>query len=159
MLLRFDPFAPSAGFTATPRESEPRARSIPMDAIRHDDQVTVRFDLPGVDPASIDLEVERNVVTVRAERRWERSEGDQILAAERRHGRYERQLLLGDTLDANHLEASYADGVLTVTVPVAPTSKARKVAVSTTAAATPAAIDTTGAEAAETDPSPASAAA
>ena len=129
MLLRFDPFRELdrvADAAWGPRPSP----AVPMDAVRKGDHVIVRFDLPGVDPASIDLEVERNVLTLRAERTWTPAEDEDVLASERRHGAYTRQLLLGETLDGDRLEADYRDGVLTLTVPVAETAKPRKVEVS-----------------------------
>ncbi len=104
---------------------------MPMDAVRRGETVLVYLDLPGVDPASIDLEVERNVLTVKAERRWAREEGDQVLASERRQGAFLRRLLLGDTLDGERVEADYRDGVLAITIPVAEAAKPRKVAVGT----------------------------
>ncbi|MCC5950918.1 MAG: Hsp20/alpha crystallin family protein [Acidimicrobiia bacterium] len=127
MLLRFDPFREFDRVAA--EVANPRTPAVPMDAVRRGDRVEIRFDLPGVDSESIDLEVERNVLTLRAERSWQRSEDEEILASERRHGTFTRQLFLGDTLDAGGVEADYADGVLTVTVPMAETAKARKVAV------------------------------
>jgi HSP20 family protein len=124
MLIRFDPFRDLE--RAATRGSAP---VVPMDAVKRDDQVVVRFDLPGVDPDAIDVEVERNVLTVTAERRWAPAEGEQVLASERRHGAFSRQLLLSDTLDAANVAASYDHGVLTVTIPTAETAKPRKVSV------------------------------
>ena len=129
MLLQFDPFreldrmADQAFSRSGP--------SIPMDAVRRGETVHVFLDLPGVDPSSIDLEVERNVLTVKAERRWAREDGDQVLASERRQGAFLRRLLLGDTLDGERVEADYRDGVLAITIPVAEAAKPRKVAVGT----------------------------
>ena len=100
-----------------------------MDAVRRGDTVHVYLDLPGVDGESIDVEVERNVLTVKAERRWAREDGDQVLASERRQGAFVRRLLLGDTLDGERVEADYRDGVLAITIPVAETAKPRKVTV------------------------------
>ena len=100
-----------------------------MDAYRHGDTFVLHFDLPGVDPASIDLEYERNVLTVAAERSWRPVEGDDIVANERVHGAFRRQLLLGDGLDATRMHASYENGVLTVTLPVAERAKPRKITV------------------------------
>lgn len=131
MLLRFDPFRDLDRFA----DQAFRAPGMPMDAVRSADGVVVSLDLPGVDPASIDVEVEANVLTVAAERRWTRAEGDQVLAAERRHGALRRQLVLGDTLDGGRLTAAYADGVLTLTIPMAETAKPRKVAVASGAPA------------------------
>ena len=98
-----------------------------MDAVRHDQTVELRFDLPGVAPASLDVEVERNVLTVRAERSWTPAEGDEVLAQERPQGSVARQVMLGEALDTDQLEATYDAGVLSVTIPVAEQAKARKV--------------------------------
>lgn len=125
MLLRFDPFRELDRMT---EEAVGRSeRAVPMDAVRRDDHVVVWFDLPGVDPSSIDLEAERNVLTLSAQRRSLAQEGDTVLARERRQGTFRRQLFLGDTLDPARVEASYHDGVLSLTVPVAETAKPRKV--------------------------------
>lgn len=130
MLLQFDPFREidRAADQAFARNAAP---AMPMDAVRRGETVHVFLDLPGVDPASIDLEVERNVLTVKAERRWAREEGDQVLASERRQGAFLRRLLLGDTLDGERVEADYRDGVLAISIPVAEAAKPRKVAVGT----------------------------
>jgi HSP20 family protein len=89
--------------------------------------VTLRFDLPGVSLDSIDLTVERNVLTVKAERTWQPSEGDEVLARERPHGSVTRQVMLGESLETDRLEARYDAGVLTITIPVAEQAKPRKV--------------------------------
>ena len=103
---------------------------MPMDAYRQGEQFVVRFDLPGVDPGSIDLTVEKNVLTIRAQRVWQRGEGIEVIAAERPHGTFSRQLFLGETLDTERVHASYDNGVLTLTIPVAERAKARRVEVS-----------------------------
>ena len=145
MLMRFDPFRDldklteqlwSAGSATT--------RSVAMDAFRRGEQVVVNFDLPGVDPATIDLEVERNVLTLRAERPDWHQEGDELIVSERQRGTFTRQLFLGETLDTSKVVANYEHGVLTVTIPVAEQAKPRKVAVS--AASQPEAIETSGTE-------------
>ena len=100
-----------------------------MDAYRHGDTFVLHFDLPGVDPASIDLEYERNVLSVVAERSWRPVEGDDVVASERVHGSFRRQLMLGDGLDPERLHASYEQGVLTITIPVAERAKPRKIAI------------------------------
>jgi HSP20 family protein len=100
---------------------------MPMDAYRQDGQFIVHFDLPGVDPASIDLNVERNVLTVKAERKTAHGEGVELQANERPRGVFTRQLFLGDTLDTDGVEASYDAGVLTLRIPVAQKAKPRKV--------------------------------
>ncbi|HSB86899.1 MAG TPA: Hsp20/alpha crystallin family protein [Ilumatobacteraceae bacterium] len=125
-LLRFDPFR-EIDRVLDQAMSQTRRPSFPMDAYRHGDTVVVHFDLPGVDPESIDLEYERQGLTVTAERSWRPVEGDQLLASERIHGRFQRQLLLGDGLDVERMHASYENGVLTVTIPVAEKAKPRKI--------------------------------
>jgi HSP20 family protein len=130
MLLRFDPFREIDRAFEQARTQVQRP-SFPMDAYRHGDTFVLHFDLPGVDPASIDLEYERNVLTVGAERSWQPVQGDDIVANERVHGSFRRQLLLGEGLDATQMHASYEHGVLTVTIPVAEKAKPRKVAVET----------------------------
>jgi HSP20 family protein len=101
-----------------------------MDAYRRGEQFIVQLDLPGVEPSAIDLTVEQNVLTVRAERRFEPQEGDQVAVAERPHGTYTRQILLGDILDTETMQANCEHGVLTLTIPVAETAKPRRVQIS-----------------------------
>jgi HSP20 family protein len=98
-----------------------------MDAYRHGDEFVIDFDLPGVNPFSIDLTVEKNMLTVSAQRQWQPSEDQQVLASERPHGSFRRQLFLGEGLDVDRVEATYDNGVLTVTIPVAEQAKPRKV--------------------------------
>ncbi|HWJ81473.1 MAG TPA: Hsp20/alpha crystallin family protein [Nocardioides sp.] len=99
---------------------------MPMDAWREGDRFVIEFDLPGVSPESIDIDVERNVLTVKAER--VPGNGDwQRLASERVHGQFSRQLVLGDNLDLDRIDASYDNGVLRLGVPVAEKAKPRKV--------------------------------
>jgi HSP20 family protein len=105
-----------------------RPAVMPMDAWREGDTFVLEFDLPGVSKESIDLDVERNVLTVRAER--VAGNGDwEMLASERPRGLFSRQLVLGDNLDLEHIEAAYADGVLRLRVPVAEKAKPRKIEV------------------------------
>jgi HSP20 family protein len=129
MLLRFDPFRE---LDRVFQKTEQLTRTaMPMDAYRHGETFVVHFDLPGVDPASVDLEVERNVLTISAERSWRPVDGDEVVAAERTHGSFRRQLLIGDGLDTERMHASYEHGVLTLTIPVAEKSKPRKFNVTT----------------------------
>ncbi|HKA04502.1 MAG TPA: Hsp20/alpha crystallin family protein, partial [Acidimicrobiales bacterium] len=88
-------------------------------------------DLPGVDPATIDVTVENHVLTVKAERSWQPAEGDHVIVAERRQGQFTRQLRLGNQVDGEHIEARYDRGVLTLTLPLAQEAKPRKVEVAT----------------------------
>lgn len=133
MLMRFDPFEELDRLAGSARSA--RRPVMPMDAYRHGDQFVVSFDLPGADPDSVDLTVEKDVLTVRAERNWRPQEGDEVLVSERPQGSFTRQLFLGEGLDSDRIEARYEQGVLTVTIPVAERAKPRKVAVATGGAA------------------------
>jgi len=131
MLMRNDPFRELDRFTQQmfgTNGTLARPSAMPMDAWREGDMFHVEFDLPGVDPASIDLDVERNVVTVRAERPARASDAE-LIAAERPRGVFSRQLILGDTLDTEHIVAAYDGGVLTLQIPVAEQAKPRKIAI------------------------------
>jgi HSP20 family protein len=128
MLMRFDPFR-ELDRLATPSLSRPAL--LAMDAYRRGEQFVVHFDLPGAAPDSIELSVEQNVLSVRAERSWTRAEGDEVLVAERPQGSFSRQLFLGEDLDADNIAATYENGVLTLTIPVAEKAKPRRVAIQT----------------------------
>ncbi len=129
MLMRFDPFRELDRLVQQGWNGERRTGAMPMDAYRRGDSFIVQFDLPGVDSESIELTVEKNVLTVKAERTWTRTEGDEIVVAERPHGSFTRQLFLGESLDPDRIEAHYDAGVLTLTVPVAERAKPRKLSV------------------------------
>jgi HSP20 family protein len=129
MLMRTDPFRELDRLADHLMGTATRPVAMPMDAYRKDDVFYVHFDLPGVRPEDIDLTVERNMLTVRAERRGATadSEGIELIASERPRGTFTRQLFLGDTLDSERLQADYDAGVLTVRLPVADSAKPRKV--------------------------------
>ncbi|MGH2946968.1 MAG: Hsp20/alpha crystallin family protein [Solirubrobacteraceae bacterium] len=130
MLMRFDPFRDLDRLTEQLASTAARApRGFPMDAYRRGDEFIVEFDLPGVEPASIELTVEQNALSVRAERRFEPRAGDEVLVAERPQGTYARQLFLGDALDSERVQANCRHGVLTLTIPVAEAAKPRHVPV------------------------------
>lgn len=113
--------------------SRPASLSMPMDAFRKDDMFLVQIDLPGIRAESIELTVEDNVLTVKAERPSpETGDGVQTLVAERQYGTFARQMFLGDNLDVDHIEANYEAGVLTLSIPVAPHAKPRRIEVTTT---------------------------
>ncbi len=102
--------------------------AIPMDAYRKEDQFLLQFDVPGVDSESIELTVDNNTLTVKAERRAPMlANGIEALVAERPHGVFTRQILLGDNLDTTKIDAQYAEGVLTLAIPVAEEAKPRKI--------------------------------
>jgi HSP20 family protein len=129
MLMRFDPFRDfdRVAQLVSQQADAVRQAAMPMDAWRQGDRFVVQFDLPGVDPGSIDLTVEKNVLTVRAERSWQPTEEQEVLVAERPQGTFTRQLFLGESLDAENVQATYDKGVLTLTIPVAEQAKPRKV--------------------------------
>ena len=125
MLMRFDPFREWDRFPQLWGQS--RTPSLPMDAYRSEDDFVVHVDVPGVDPNSIDLTVERNVLVLKAERSWQPSEGAEVVTAERPQGSFTRQLFLGENLDVDNIAASYENGVLTLRIPVAQAAKPRRV--------------------------------
>jgi HSP20 family protein len=132
MLVRTDPFRELDRLTQQMFGTDgtaARPAVMPMDAWREGDTFVVEFDLPGVKPDTIDLDVERNVVTVKAERPGGNWDGE-VIAAERPRGVFSRQLVLGDNLDTEHIDAGYDAGVLTLRIPVAEKAKPRKIVVS-----------------------------
>ncbi|MEV1290261.1 Hsp20/alpha crystallin family protein [Micromonospora sp. NPDC049679] len=130
MLMRTDPFREIDRIAEQFFGTTARPAVMHLDAYRDGDYFYAVFDLPGVDPESIDCTVERNVLTVRAERRRPAGDGVELVAAERPMGSFTRQLFLGDTLDTDKLEAGYEDGVLTLRIPVAERAKPRRVSIS-----------------------------
>jgi HSP20 family protein len=130
MLMRTDQFRELDRLAQQVFGTMSRPAVMPMDAWRKDDEFLVEFDLPGVDPESIDLDVERNVLTVRAQR--PRMDDDRVerVAEERPRGVFSRQLFLGDALDLARIDASYHDGVLRLRIPVAEKAKPRKIPIS-----------------------------
>jgi HSP20 family protein len=134
MLMRTDPFRELDRLTQQvfggQQGTWSRPAAMPMEAYRQGEEFVVHFDLPGVDPESIDLNVERNTLTVKAERRPGIEEGVETVVAERPYGVFSRQLFLGEALDTDRIEAHYDAGVLTLHVPVAEQAKPRKIEVS-----------------------------
>lgn len=136
MLMRTDPFREFDRMTERLLGNGVRPVAMPMDAYREGNQFVIALDLPGVDADSIDLEVERNVLTVKATRRaLEDAKQREAVVNERPAGVFSRQVFLGDTLDADNIEANYADGVLTLRIPVAEHAKPRKISVGTSGGA------------------------
>lgn len=130
MLMRTDPFRDLDRLTEAVFGTAGRPAVMPMDAYRSEDTFVVHLDLPGVDADSIDLTVEKNVLTVRAERRPVTREDVDRVVSERSVGVFSRQLFLGESLDIENMAADYDAGVLTITLPVAEQAKPRKVLVS-----------------------------
>ena len=128
MLMRTDPFRELDRFAQQALGTAARPAVMPMDAWREGDHFVVEFDLPGIDADSLDIDIERNVVTVRAERPSVDPDRE-MLATERPRGVFSRQLVLGENLDTERIEASYHEGVLTLQIPVAERAKPRKISV------------------------------
>lgn len=125
MARTFDPFRDMERLFEA-RSSQP---GMNMDLYRTGDHFVAEIDLPGVDPSSIDIDIDDRTLTIRAERKAKADEDTQWLARERATGTFARQLSLGPGIDASKIEADYTDGVLTVTLPVAEESKPRKISV------------------------------
>jgi HSP20 family protein len=139
MLMRFDPFQEMDRLVGALDRFGPTSTRmrVPIDAYRQGEELVVHADLPGVDPASVEVTVERNVLTIIARRVPEPARADEqtrIFAAERFHGELNRQVLLGEGLDTDKISAVFRDGVLTLTIPLAAAVKPHKVAIATAAA-------------------------
>jgi HSP20 family protein len=153
MLMRTDPFREFDRLAEQVLGTPSRPAMMPIDAYRRGDEFVVEFDTPGVDHESIDLTVEKNVVTVHAQRRRPADDDVELLVGERPHGTFSRQLFLGDSLDTDGLDARYANGVLTLRIPVAEKAKPRRVPVGG-AEEGPAAIETVSHESPGSDQGP-----
>lgn len=127
LTTRFDPFAEIDRLFGTASS----VRGLPMDVYRRGDEYFVELDVPGLDPDSIDVTVERNVLQIIAERKPTYGEGDQVFVAERPKGSVRRQVYLGNDVDGDRIEASYHDGVLSMRVPVAESAKPHRIAIGT----------------------------
>jgi HSP20 family protein len=119
-LTAFDPFTRFERLTRT-------AHGMPMDAARHENNVVFKFDVPGIDPDSIDVTVDRGVLSVSVKRQEEHTQDGKFFVRERTTGSFTRRVYLSDTLDANAIDASYDNGVLEVTIPVLEHAKPRKI--------------------------------
>src|ERR1700759_799810 len=128
MLMRTDPFRELDRFAQQALGTAARPSVMPMDAWREGEQFVVEFDLPGIDADSLDIDIERNVVTVRAERPAV-DPNREMLATHPPRGVFSRQLVLGENLDTERIEASYNEGVLSLRIPVAEKAKPRKISV------------------------------
>lgn len=135
MLMRTDPFRELDRFAnqllgQSGAGTWSRPNPMPMDAYRDGDRFVVALDLPGVERDAIELDIERNVLTVKAERRpVHTGEKYETQISERPLGAFSRQLFLGDGLDTEHINADYTNGVLTLTIPVAQAAKPRKITI------------------------------
>ncbi len=131
MLLQHDPFRNLDRLTQQVFGTAARPSSMPLDAWREGDQFVVELDLPGIDQDKLDIDVERNVLTIRAERLSRMPDAANAVAAERPWGTFSRQLVLGDALDTENVDADYTSGVLRLRIPIAERAKPRKVSIAT----------------------------
>ena len=129
MLLQHDPFRDLDRLTQQVFGTVARPSSMPLDAWRDGDEFVVELDLPGIDPGKLDIDVERNVLTIRAERLAHMPDAANAVAAERPWGTFSRQLVLGDALDTEKVDADYTAGVLQLRIPIAEKAKPRKISV------------------------------
>ena len=120
-LTTFDPFA------RLTRQAFGQSTVMPLDGVRRDGDVLLRFDVPGIDPDSIEVTVDRGVLTVSVKRQEERAENDKFFVRERSMGTFTRRLYLFKNLNADAVEAAYHNGVLEVRIPVLEQAKPRKV--------------------------------
>ena len=127
MLMRTDPFRELDRVAQQVLGTAARPAAMPIDAYRKGDEFVALFDLPGLDADSINLTVERNVLTVHAERRRPDADEVELLIGERPHGTFSRQLFLAETLDTERIAADYTDGVLRLRIPVKEQAKPRRV--------------------------------
>lgn len=132
MLMRTDPFRELDRLAQQVLGTTARPATMPMDAWQEGNDFVVAFDLPGVAVDSVDIDVERNVLTVKAERPNPTNEDTELIASERPRGVFSRQLILGDALDTNGVKANYDGGVLTLRIPVAEKAKPRRIEIETT---------------------------
>ena len=131
MMFQNDPFRDFDQFFSRVGQRASGAVAMPIDAYRRGDDVWVHIDMPGVNAESVNIDVERGVLTVTAEREWQGAEGDQMYIADRPRGTFRRQVHLGEGLDPEHIEADLTDGVLSLRIPVAEVAKPRKITVGT----------------------------
>jgi HSP20 family protein len=130
-LTTFDPFARDLQrqFDRLTRHTFGQSTLMPLDGVRRDGNVVLRFDVPGIDPESIDVTVDRGVLSVSVKRQEEHSEGDKFIVRERTMGTFTRRMRLSENLNADAVEATYTNGVLEVRIPVLEQAKPRKVEV------------------------------
>jgi HSP20 family protein len=130
-MTTFDPFGRDLyrQFDRLARRTAFGPAAMPLDVVRHDGDVTLRFDVPGSDPDSIEVTVDRGVLTVSVKRQEERTENDKFFVRERSMGTFTRRLRLSENLNADAVEATYTNGVLEVRIPVLEQAKPRKVEV------------------------------
>lgn len=129
MTVLFDPFRELDRMAASLMDATQGPRLMPIDLYRDGDHYVLNADLPGIDPGSVDVDVDGQLLTIRAERTARSREGVQWLASERPSGSFHRQFNLGDGIDSEKISANYENGVLSVTIPVTERAKPRKIEV------------------------------
>lgn len=129
MAMSFDPFTQLERLAQSAFDTSRQPRTMPVDLCREGEQYVLRADLPGVDPSSIDIDVDGHLLTIRAKREMSKQDEARWLAQERPFGAYQRQFTIGDDVDTDNIRAAYDNGVLEVVIPIAERSKPRKVTV------------------------------
>lgn len=129
MAMSFDPFSQLDRFAASVLDSVRAPRLMPVDLFRDGEQYVLHADLPGVDPGSVDVDLDGSQLTIRAQRTADSREGVRWLARERGAGQFLRQFTLGEGVDLDGISASYESGVLSVIIPVSERAKPRKIEV------------------------------
>jgi HSP20 family protein len=129
MAMSFDPFSQLDRIAQTIFDTSHQPRMMPIDLFREGTQYVLHADLPGIDPGSVDVDVDGHLLTIRAQRSAASHESSRWLVQERPYGAYLRQFTIGDDVDAEQITASYDNGVLTVVIPIAERAKPRKIAV------------------------------
>lgn len=133
MSMSFDPFSQLDRIAQSVFDTSRQPRLMPVDLFREGDQYVLNADLPGVDPGSVDVDVDGHLLTIRAQRSAANRENSRWLAQERPFGSYQRQFTIGDDVDAENISASYDNGVLSVVIPVAERAKPRKIRIDSAA--------------------------
>ena len=139
MTMSFDPFSELDRLATS--MFRPGPKFMPVDLYREKDQCVLSADLPGIDPGSVDVDVDGHVLTIRAQRTAPTQGGSKWLAQERPHGSYLRQFSLGEGVASERISATYDNGVLSVIIPVSERAKPRKIEVSTASASEQTAIN------------------
>ncbi|MBZ4486956.1 Hsp20/alpha crystallin family protein [Microbacterium sp. cx-55] len=134
MAMTFDPFSELDRLAAGLLQSRPGPRTMPVDLYRDADRYVVTADLPGIDPGSVDVDVDGQLLTIRAQRTAGSADGAKWLVQERPAGTYLRQFSIGEGVDTAGISASYDNGVLSVVIPVSERAKPRKIEVQSVAA-------------------------
>jgi HSP20 family protein len=141
MATNFDPFREFDRLAGSFFDRPMGPRLMPMDLYKDGDTYVLTADLPGIDPGSVDIDVDGQLLTIRAQRTLASGDGVKWLTRERQGGTFLRQLSLGQGIDTERITADYSNGVLSITIPMSEKAKPRKIAVSSHAETTHPAVE------------------